>query len=73
MNNRIKDLAEKVHVTPESYKLKGEDEKLFYDFREDVLEKFTKSVVNEVTNIILHYTNVEEGVRVAKKHFGIEE
>jgi len=36
-------------------------------------EKFAKLIVTEVTNIVLHYTNVDEGVAVAKKHFGIEE
>jgi hypothetical protein len=36
-------------------------------------EKFAELIVKEVTNIVLHYTNVDEGVAVAKKHFGVEE
>ena len=36
-------------------------------------EKFAELVVKEVTNIVLHYTDVDEGVAVAKKHFGVEE
>jgi len=35
--------------------------------------KFAELIVKEVTNIVLHYTNVDEGVAVAKKHFGVEE
>ena len=36
-------------------------------------KKFAELIVKEVTNIVLHYTNVDEGVAVAKKHFGVEE
>jgi len=36
-------------------------------------EKFAELIVKEVTNIVLHYTDVDEGVAVAKKHFGVEE
>ena len=35
-------------------------------------EKFAKLIVQEVTNIVLHYTDVDEGVSVAKKHFGLD-
>jgi hypothetical protein len=37
------------------------------------LEKFAQLIVKECTNIVLHYTDVDEGVAVAKKHFGVEE
>ena len=37
------------------------------------LEKFAELIVKEVTNIVLHYTDVDEGVAVVKKHFGVEE
>jgi len=40
---------------------------------EDFNEKFAELIVKEVTNIVLHYTDVDEGVAVAKKHFGVEE
>ena len=36
------------------------------------LEKFAELIVRECTNIVLHFTDVDEGVAVAKKHFGIE-
>jgi len=36
-------------------------------------EKFAELIVRECTNIVLHYTDVDEGVAVAKKHFGVEE
>jgi hypothetical protein len=35
-------------------------------------EKFAQLVVKEATNIVLHYTDVDEGVSVAKKHFGLD-
>lgn len=34
---------------------------------------FAKLIVKECTDIVLHYTNVDEGVAAAKKHFGVEE
>jgi hypothetical protein len=37
------------------------------------VEQFARLLVKEVTNIVLHYTDVDEGVAVAKKHFGVEE
>jgi len=36
------------------------------------LQKFAELIVKEVTNIVLHYTDVDEGVSVAKKHFGLD-
>ena len=36
-------------------------------------DKFAELIVHECTNIVLHYTDVDEGVAVAKKHFGVEE
>jgi len=38
-----------------------------------MLQKFAELIVKECTNIVLHYTDVDEGVAVAKKHFGVEE
>jgi len=35
--------------------------------------KFAELIVKDVCNIVLHYTDVDEGVAVAKKHFGVEE
>jgi hypothetical protein len=36
-------------------------------------ENFAELIVREVTNIVLHFTDVDEGVAVAKKHFGVSE
>jgi hypothetical protein len=36
-------------------------------------EKFAELIVNATCNVILHYDNVDEGVAVAKKHFGVTE
>jgi hypothetical protein len=36
------------------------------------LQQYTEMVVRKCTNIVLHYTDVDEGVSVAKKHFGVE-
>jgi hypothetical protein len=35
-------------------------------------QKFAELIVQEATNIVLHYTDVDEGVSVAKKHFGLD-
>lgn len=37
------------------------------------VEQFARLIVKECTNIVLHFTDVDEGVAVAKKHFGVEE
>jgi hypothetical protein len=37
------------------------------------LEKFAELIVKECTNIVLHYNDVDEGVAVVRKHFGVEE
>ncbi len=36
-------------------------------------EKFAELIVKECCNVVLHYTDVDEGVAVAKEHFGVEE
>ena len=36
-------------------------------------EKFAELIAHEYGNIVLHYTDVDEGVRVANKHFGVKE
>ena len=37
------------------------------------IEKFAQLIAKEYGNIVLHYANVDEGVAVANKHFGVEE
>ena len=61
MNELIKQLAEQ--ATTEEH-----DGFRYLDKR-----KFAELIVKEVTNIMLHYTDVDEGARVAKMHFGVEE
>ena len=58
MNERIKELAKQatVHGDTEHHL----DIPLWY------LEQFAKLIVKECTNIVLHYTDVDEGVAVAK-------
>ena len=43
------------------------------EWHQEFTKKFAELIVREVTNIVLHYTDVDEGVAVAKKHFGVEE
>jgi hypothetical protein len=62
MNERIKLLAEQA----EEWNADG-------DKCEVNLQKFAELIVKDCTNIVLHYTDVDEGVAVAKKHFGVEE
>jgi len=64
MNARIKYLVEQANART----FINEDGSLTPE-----LKKFTELVVKECTNIVLHYTDVDEGVRVARKHFGVEE
>ena len=72
MNERIKQLAAQAErqVYPVT-SLYNEDSapRLNSEFE----KKFAELIVKEVTNIVLHYTDVDEGVAVAKKHFGVEE
>jgi hypothetical protein len=42
------------------------------EWQREFTKKFAELMVKEVTNIVLHYTDVDEGVAVAKKHFGVE-
>lgn len=70
MNKRIRELLAKTLDNNTIIASKAFGHWPLYD--ED-LEKFAQSIVRECTNIMLHYTDVDEGVAVAKKHFGVEE
>jgi len=63
MNERIFELVKQAMVL--------DDDELFVREVFDK-EKFAELIVREVTNIVLHYTDVDEGVAVAKKHFGVD-
>ena len=66
MNERIKQLANQM-FSMEQFEYAEEF------INDEFMEKFAKLIVRECTNIVLHYTDVDEGVAVAKKHFGVEE
>jgi len=72
MHERIKELVGHVekYISTTNFEGMPEDE-MTYD--EIFQKKFAELIVKEVTNIVLHYTDVDEGVAVAKKHFGVEE
>ena len=68
MNKRIQELIKECEITSTSYfHGRGNITDTYFD-----REKFAKLIVQEVTNIVLHYTDVDEGTRVAKQHFGVE-
>ncbi len=71
MNARIKELVAQVekYISTTNFEGMPEDE-MTYD--EIFQKKFAEMIVKDCTNIVLHYTDVDEGVTVAKKHFGIE-
>jgi esterase/lipase superfamily enzyme len=74
MNKLIKQLADQCMVEVKNVPCKGIDGWTTLEtVRQIDPEKFAELLVKEVTNIVLHYTDVDEGVTVAKKHFGVEE
>lgn len=77
MKERIKELKEQAfNFVAEQNMTKKEFfwENIRHDrtLQDRVDKKFAELIVKEVTNIVLHYTDVDEGVAVAKKHFGVE-
>jgi esterase/lipase superfamily enzyme len=74
MNKLIKQLADQCMVEVKNVPCKGIDGWTTLETVQQIdPEKFAELIVKEVTNIVLHYTDVDEGVAVAKKHFGVEE
>lgn len=76
MNERIEQLA--IEATKyanlsmiDYFDLSGED----YNKKcnQKYNEKFAELIARAYGNIVLHYTDVDEGVKVANKHFGVEE
>ena len=72
--NRIKDLAVQAFVFAYEECKKvgrrgGEGDHLWISL---AMGKSAELIVKEVCNIVLHYDNVDEGVKVAKQHFGVE-
>lgn len=65
MNERIQELVQQ--CTERCYRTLDGDVEVFDK------EKFAELIVRECLNIVGHYANVDEGIAVAKKNFGIEE
>lgn len=66
MNERIQELADLAEDYADGIVDQGGE------FHPAYTEKLAELIVREVTNVVLHYTDVDEGVAVAKKHFGVE-
>lgn len=65
MNTRILELVNKVDRIKDMYEVGP--------VQRAAVKDFVDLIVRECTNIVLHYTDVNEGVAVAKKHFGIDD
>lgn len=68
MNPRIQELFEQ---TLEEFKAENKYATIIVP--NPLKEKFAELIILECTNIVLHYTDVDEGVAAAKKHFGVRE
>ena len=68
MNDRIKELSTQAANYANTYDDAGAD--IWFEMYN---QKFAELIIRECTNIVLHYTDVDEGVAVAKKHFGVKE
>lgn len=68
MNERIRLLAEQSRAAQYGVGYRRDT----YPTNLEELKKFAELIVRECTNIVLHYADVDEGVAVAKKHFGVE-
>jgi hypothetical protein len=64
MNERTKEL-----IAQCTYQVYDSNQTLYDKFDK---EKFAELIVRECTNVVLHYADVDEGVAVAKKRFGVE-
>lgn len=67
MNKLIQELAYQAEEYADSVVDQGGE------FHQAYTQKLSELIVRECTNIVLHYASVDEGVSVAKKHFGFEE
>lgn len=69
MNERIRELIDNATVPViETNDYNG----MAYETYQFSQELFAELIVKETCNIILHYHDVDEGVSVAKMHFGVE-
>ena len=79
MNERIRELEVQAGMQYRLGQIVNIDKNGTHTFEEEKVydtfdtEKFAELIVKNVCNIVLHFTDVDEGVAVAKKHFGVEE
>jgi len=80
MNELFVELAKQVYVSGEPQKNKGEQEYLWYDFREDNLKRFTELLIREAAKALwteecltsdLALEEFSRNVQKINKHFGI--
>jgi hypothetical protein len=69
MNGRIEELKQQASDYVDSID-NGID---IEEYRKLLDQKFAQLIARAYGNIVLHYTDVDEGVKVANKHFGVEE
>lgn len=70
MNERIRSLM--VNAIIESDSANDPDGDIHRMYIPNVFaEKFAQALAREYSNIVLHYADVDEGVAVANKHFGL--
>lgn len=76
MNEHIQELAKKAYTQERlaenpNWKPSPIYECLMKDYQ-PMFEVFAELIVKECTNTMLHYTDVDEGVAVVKRQFGVE-
>ena len=74
MNERIRELVKQAggHFSTHTLTSYPAQRRESIELWDKNIEKFAELIVKECTNIVLHYTDVDEGVAVAKKHFGVD-
>lgn len=72
MNELIKSIAKKAEAAADEATNPFNDDSGAWQhtWNEVYDQKFAELIVAECANIMLHYSNVEEAVKVMKKHFG---
>lgn len=74
MNERIEKLSQLAWTkTSETVPFYDSTGNISRDFNLKYQQKFAELIAREYGNIVLHYTDIDEGVKVANKHFGVEE
>lgn len=66
MNDRIRELA--IAAAPVDSAIPQSE----WNIPKEFIEKFAELIISECLNTVGHYANVDEGIAVAKKNFGVE-